>query len=150
MKTHFLLPRYFMYIGMILAGFSIMMPELPSDSPLKFEINLTIPVIYDEGKWFTLIENNMDQEIIIISRLIGFYFIAFAKEKIEDEMINNIRLRSMMIAIISQIGLQIAMELFLYNGTYWQYFGLSFFSLLPIYIIVFQAYKLKIKLSHEE
>lgn len=139
-----------MYIGIVLAGFSIMMPELPSDSPLRFAINLTIPVIYDEGKWFTLIENTIDQEIIIISRLIGFYFIAFAKEKIEDEMINNIRLRAMMIAIICQISLQISMELFLYNDTYLQYFGLSFFSLLPIYIIVFQAYKLKIKLSNEE
>lgn len=150
MKTHFLLPRYFIYIGIVLVGFSIMMRELLSDSPLELYFNLNIPVIYDNGNWFTSIENNMKDEIQTISLLIGFYFIAFTKEKIEDEMINNIRLRSMMIAIISQIGLQIAMELFLYNGTYWQYFGLSFFSLLPIYIIVFQAYKLKIKLSHEE
>lgn len=150
MKTHFLLPRYFIYIGIVLVGFSIMMRELLSDSPLELYFNLNIPVIYDNGNWFTSIENNMKDEIQTISLLIGFYFIAFTKEKIEDEMINNIRLRSMMIAIISQIGLQISMELFLYNGTYWQYFGLSFFSLLPIYIIVFQAYKLKIKLSHEE
>jgi len=148
MKTHFLLPRYFMYIGIALTVISILW-ELLEDLRTK-DISLRIPVIYEDGNWFTIIKNDFSDEIWTILTLLGLYFIAFAKEKIEDEMINNIRLRSVMIAIICQIVLQILAELLLFQNEYITLFTYERFTILPIYIIVFQAYKLKIKLSHEE
>jgi hypothetical protein len=148
MKTHFLLPRYFKYIGIVLTVISILW-ELLEDFQTK-DISLRIPVIYEDGNWFTIIKNDFSDEIWTILTLLGLYFIAFAKEKIEDEMINNIRLRSVMIAIICQIVLQILAELLLFQNEYITFFTYERFTILPIYIIVFQAYKLKIKLSHEE
>lgn len=151
MKTHFLLPRYFMYIGMVLIVISIAYWEHLEKFQSK-EINLTIsiPVIYENGNWFTMIKNDFLDEIWTITTLIGLFFCAFAKEKMEDEMINNIRLRSLMIAIICQILIQILAELLLFHNEYITFYRLERFIILPIYIIVFQAYKLKIKLSHEE
>jgi hypothetical protein len=148
MKTHFLLPRYFMYIGIALTVISILW-ELLEDFQTK-EISLRIPVIYEDGNWFTIINNDFSDEIWTILTLLGLYFIAFAKEKMEDEMINNIRLKSIMIAIICQIVIQILAELLLFHNEYFTFYRLERFIILPIYIIVFQAYKLKIKLSHEE
>lgn len=153
MKTHFLLPRYFMYIGIMLTTFSIIwygLDDYLNNLNIMNELNFKIPVVYDNGKWFTIIENDVEGEIWTIITLIGFFFIAFAKEKTEDEMINNIRLRSFMIAIICQIVIQILAELLLFHNEYFTFYRLERFIILPIYIIVFQAYKLKIKLSHEE
>jgi hypothetical protein len=137
-----------MYIGIALTVISILW-ELLEDFQTK-EISLRIPVIYEDGNWFTIINNDFSDEIWTILTLLGLYFIAFAKEKMEDEMINNIRLKSIMIAIICQIVIQILAELLLFHNEYFTFYRLERFIILPIYIIVFQAYKLKIKLSHEE
>jgi hypothetical protein len=89
MKSSFLLPNQFKKIGY-----------------LFFPIGLLFWIAFQQGLFSDQINHPLKVIILTISFfsfLLGFYFICFSKEPIEDEFIASIRLRSFHISSLIQM-----------------------------------------------
>ena len=99
-----LLPHYFKLIGAIIAplGFSLwLLVQFGVVTKVFFEIS-------GESTSPSIAALNHNINVIVatvgfISFLAGMYFVSFSKEKVEDEMINKIRLDSFQFAALVQI-----------------------------------------------
>ncbi len=102
--------------------------------------------------FFKVIENNVLDEVLLILAIIGALFIAFSKEKQEDEFINKIRLNSLVWATYVNYSILIISTIFVYRATYFWVMILNMLTILIIFIIRFnwQLMKLKKEVSHEE
>ena len=89
MKSLFLLPNRFKKIGYLLFPIGLIIWISIQQGLFKTELNHTIKVITLTLSFFSF--------------LFGLYFISFSKEPIEDEYINNVRLKSFQISSITQM-----------------------------------------------
>jgi len=89
MKTSLLLPNRFKKIGLVLFPFGLFVWILTQKELIITELNNTNKVITLTLSFFCF--------------LFGLYFLTFSKEPIEDEYINNIRLKSFQISSLIQM-----------------------------------------------
>ena len=99
-----------------------------------------------------IIENNILDEILLIIAIIGGLFVAFSKERQEDELINKIRLNSLVWATYVNYIILIISTIFVYDLTYLWVMIINMLTILIIFTIRFnwQLMKLKKEVSHEE
>ncbi|MGV6946909.1 hypothetical protein [Sphingobacterium kyonggiense] len=140
MKKIPLLPRYFQWIGLILL--LLMIPyKIYQDSISGIRIN-TFVVYNDtplqESGLFEIMEVDIGFTLFLLISLLGLTFIAFAKTKVEDEMIQSIRLYSWSWAILIMIGLGILITLSIYGMTFVSFALLFGHILLILFIIIFR------------
>lgn len=140
MKKIPLFPRYFQWIGLILL--LLMIPyKIYQDSISGIRIN-TFVVYNDtplqESGLFEIMEVEVGFTLFLLISLLGLTFIAFSKTKIEDEMIQSIRLYSWSWAILIMIGLGILITLFIYGMTFVSFALLFGHILLILFIIIFR------------
>lgn len=140
MKKIPLLPRYFQWIGLILL--LLMIPyKIYQDSISGIRIN-TFVVYNDtplqESGLFEIMEVEVGFTLFLLISLLGLTFIAFSKTRIEDEMIQSIRLYSWSWAILIMIGLGILITLFIYGMTFVSFALLFGHILLILFIIIFR------------
>ncbi|MDR4043403.1 MAG: hypothetical protein Q3W80_01055, partial [Alistipes sp.] len=90
--------------------------------------------------------------IAIIGTVVGALFIGFSREKIEDEMIQHIRLNALMAAMWINYLLLIVVSLSIYNINYLTVMACGMATPLVIFLLVyhFNLYKLNRNLHHEE
>ena len=121
-----LLPRYFRIIGFVLVAISVVLAILFFVELLKIE---------------TEIFENINGYIL----LLAFLLIASSKEKIEDELTLNIRLRAFAIAFIFGAGFMIIYPLMnlLISGRYFQNYGPFGILNLMFFIYFGQYYRMK-------
>lgn len=154
MKKIPLLPRYFRWIGLGLVFiFLIITARLKGKEivPSNFSFS-TFAILGGDNGPFEIINTDMGLTFQLLSIFLGLSFIAFAKYKYEDEMINSIRLYSWSWSIISFAIFNVLLIAFIYGS--W-YISLAFLSpniILLLYIIIFrfQIFKMNRRLSHEE
>ena len=107
----------------------------PDFLDLKF---FAIYIHYINAKYFTIITHQMIEEIGGVLLITGLFFIAFSKEKVESEILNQLRLRTFYISSYFNLIYILISILFFYG------FGfvgaLTFFAVgwLVIYILVFR------------
>ena len=99
MKTHFLLPNSFKKVGWILLALST---PLIVFGELEFLKDISILAIYNSGftllgggggeGFFQIIKDDIQFELVGLLLIAGGVFVAFAREKNEDEFISKIRL----------------------------------------------------------
>ena len=96
MKTNYLLPNRFKKIGwfLFIPGIILGIFYLIYEPQPKF-LNVTVFAIAESLFKFSFIKNNVFDEITGLLLIIGPIFIAFSKEKSEDEYISKIRLDSL-------------------------------------------------------
>ncbi|MCX6147718.1 MAG: hypothetical protein NTW25_10805 [Candidatus Kapabacteria bacterium] len=109
MKSRLLLPHKYKKYGWI-----IFVPSLLFGLFIMFKINgiEEIPFfktnvfaimshqLFSNKIYFTFVENNITDELILVFVTLGAYLIAFSKEKVEDEMNYFIRMRSMALTLL--------------------------------------------------
>ena len=90
--------------------------------------------------------------IAIIGTVVGALFIGFSREKIEDEMIQHIRLNALMAAMWINYLLLIVVSLSIYNINYLTVMACGMATPLVIFLLVyhFNLYRLNRNLHHEE
>jgi len=158
MKTNYLLPNKYKTIGWILFSIGII-------SGIFFVANgyesnaLTIKVlsIYDginttvNGKlsFFTIEENSIIGELIVILIVIGGLIVGFSREKVEDEFIYKLRKDSLVWAIIFNYAVLLFATIFIYDLAYFHVLVFNMFTPLVFFIFRFNFLKLKSQ-SHEE
>lgn len=143
MKTRFLFPNRYKMLGWIMlvpsliAGFLAIL----SDNAL-FELETTVFALYDGGifessKASRLIENNIFDEMVAITAIVGGLLAAFSREKDEDEYISQIRLESLLWATYINYGFLIFSVLFIYGLAFYQVLLLNMLTLLLIFLVRF-------------
>lgn len=140
MKKIPLLPRYFQWIGLIML--LLMIPyKIYQDSISGIRIN-TFVVYNDtplqESGLFEIMEVDIGFTLFLLISLLGLTFIAFSKTKVEDEMIQSIRLYSWSWAILIMIGLGVLITLSIYGMTFVSFALLFGHILLLLFIIIFR------------
>lgn len=107
---------------------------------------------FNDAVYFDVIENNVTNELAGILLIVSMVFVAFSREKQEDEYISKIRLESLLWATYINYGILVLSLVFLYNFAFFWVMIFNMFTLLIIFIVRYYIMlnKMKRELSHEE
>lgn len=100
---------------------------------------------------FKYFKNNILDEIIGVLLLVSLLFVAFSKEKNEDEFISKIRLESLVWATYFNYAILLLAIIFVYDFQFLNVMIINMFTILIIFIIRFnwEIWKFK-KVNYEE
>src|SRR5574344_1342205 len=161
MKKTFLFPTYFKKIGwaVILANvvlvvifsvilkqsdfFSIKFPSIWGDMGMFDDVN---------SHWFQMVDADYLTTLLPALLMIGLCFVAFSREKVEDEYIVHIREHSLVWSVMIGCALYLFLDLFFY-GFFFLYvwiFYIYVFLILFICKCHYELYSLKKSLKREE
>ena len=159
MKLNFLFPNKFKRIGWLTLIPSVIIGLLT----LIYEyepsfLDFNVPAIFvDElfsvnKKTFRMVTNNILNEILGVLIIISTFFVAFSKEKSEDEYISKIRFDSLAWAVYFNYAILILTFLFIYDFAFLWVMVFNMFTVLLFFIVRFnwQISKLKKSASYEE
>lgn len=158
MKTNYLLPYQFKKIGWIIfiPAFILGVLWLIFDFEPAF-LDVKVLALFNDDflsskGFFAIVENNIANEIIGVLIIISASFIAFSKEKNEDEFISRIRLESLVRATYLNYGILIFALIFIYNMAFLTVMILNMFTILLFFILHFNwaLYKSKKMISDEK
>ena len=155
MKTNYLLPNRFKRIGWVLfipaaIGAIYYLFEEPEPAFLNIKVfsiageNTGFP--FDSGStWFSLVKDNVLNELIMLLLIVSSLFIAFSREKKEDEFISRIRLESLVWATWVNYAILILTIVFVFGLDFFVVMELNMFTLLVFFIARFNwaLYRLK-------
>lgn len=161
MKTNYLFPHKFKNIGWL-----VLIPTLvlgiiffgKEPEFLEFKVfslfgnGFNLSINHEKAEVFQIINDNILNEIIGILLIVSAIFVGFSKEKIEDEFISNLRLKSLTRAVYVNYGLLLVSFFTLYglNFAWFAIFNIFTFLLIFIAVFNFNLWKSKKSLSHEE
>jgi len=159
MKTKLLLPNHFKTPGWIILIPSALLGLfiIISDYEFKF-LDMKVFTIYSgsgvfqDPVLFGMIKANLTGTLVGVLFLIGAIFVAFSKEKSEDEFIAKVRLESLLWATYINYGVLIFCFLFFYEFEFLYVMIFNMFTILIFFIIRFYyiLYRAKKSLSHEK
>ena len=164
MKNDFLFPNKFKKIGWLILIPSVIMGlvTIISDYEPNF-LNFSVPTIIidkldhlgkmpQDKQFFQMIENNILNEILGVLIIISALFVAFSKEKLEDEYISKIRLASLVWAVFVNYAILLFSLLFIYDFSFFWVLVFNMFTVLIFFIVRFnwQISKLKNAALYEE
>ncbi len=159
MKTKLLLPNHFKKPGWIILIPSALLGLfiIISDYEFKF-LDMKVFTIYSgsgvfqDSVLFGMIKANLTGTLVGVLFLIGAIFVAFSKEKSEDEFIAKVRLESLLWATYINYGVLIFCFLFFYEFEFLYVMIFNMFTILIFFIIRFYyiLYRAKKSLSHEK
>ncbi len=151
MRTNYLFPNRFKLPGWFLLGLGIVLgfvyiffQESPGFLNQKVfamvDQEFLHPVIL-----FQMVQTNLFGDIIAILLISGGLFVAFSKEKIEDEYISKIRLESLVWATYINYFVIIFSIIFIYGTAFLWILIFNMFTLLFFFIIRFYWLKKSVK-----
>jgi len=160
MKTKLLFSNQFKRVGWILLVPSTILGILFIffDFKLNF-LDSKVFAIYSESfvPWssatiFGFEKDNITDELVGILFLIGAIFVAFSRERYEDEFIAKTRLESLVWATYINYGILILCFLFFYGTSFLYVMIFNMFTILILFIIRFYyiLYKVHKSLSYEK
>ena len=148
---NYLFSNKFKKIGWALFGIGILLGIVHlfvEESPSFLDVT-TFSLIGDtfvEGSHsFSLIQNNILDEISALFIIVGGLFAAFSKEKYEDEFISKIRLESLVWATYFNYGILLLSVLFVYGLPFFWILMFNMFTTLIIFLVKFNIALGKIK-----
>lgn len=158
MKVNYLFPNKFKNIGWLIfipsaiIGFITLILEYEPDF-LNFNVPaIFIDELFGEKHFFGIIDNNIWNEILGVLIIISALFVAFSKEKLEDEYISKIRLESLVWAVYANYAILLISFLFIFDLSFLWVMIFNIFTILLFFIIRFnwQISKLKKSARYEE
>ncbi len=139
MKNRFLFPHHYRRLGWLIFSPSLILGLVCMYSDFQFDFldlqlsKATLGSIFDTAKL------NFTDEIASIGIIIGLLFIAFSKEKIEDEFITRLRLESLQFAVYLNYAILILQIIVVHNTAFFDIMVYNMFSILLLFIIRFRA-----------
>jgi hypothetical protein len=125
---YLLLPSFLGGIILLLSNF---------ESPIDWKINV-FAIFYDgfftPKKYFGITEVNVISNLTAILFLVGGLLVVFSKEKIEDELIHNIRLNALQWAVFTNYLFLLLAVLFIYGTPFFTVMVCNMFTIIIIYI----------------
>jgi hypothetical protein len=160
MKTKLLFPHRFKSIGWILLvpatvlGILFMFFDFEPDF-----LKVNVFAIYASGELLSgssillnMVGNNISDEIVAVLFIVGALFVAFSREKTEDEFISKTRLESLVWATYVNNIILIFCILFFYDMAFLWVMIFNMFTILIFFIVRFYfiLYQTKKSLGHEK
>ena len=136
MLTKMLLPRRFQLIGWIM--FFPLAILLVLNGFYDYEIDWLTWDNFRSGDIFNTSNENFTNGISIVGTFLSLFFIAFSKEKQEDEYIQKLRLDSLLIAFYVYGLLTVLGTLVFYSVGYLEFMGFNMFSIQLVFILRFR------------
>ena len=158
MTKNYLFPSQFQKLGWILlVPFGILLLYFcftTSVSRIEWKVPVFAIIHNDFGNpdWFKIVKNDIMDEILSIGLIVSLLFIAFSKEKNEDEYISQIRANSLVWALLINFLFLILCEFFVYGLVFFEILCVNLFSILVLFIIKFKiaVFKLNKSTKNEE
>lgn len=158
MKTKLLLPNKFktpgwiMLIPTTLFGLYIIFSDFEFDFLDSRVFAFFSDEILGDSVTMGFIHTNLTYTITGIIFIISAFFVAFSREKTEDEFIARIRLESLLWATYINYAILLFCFLFFYDFGFLYVMIINMFTILVIFIIRFQylLHRAKKSLSHEK
>ena len=158
MKLNYLFPNRYKKIGLIILipslilGLIVVIYDL---EPEMFDLNVPavfVNDIFEDSAFMGITNNNILNEICGVFLIISLILVAFSKEKQEDELINKIRLESLVWATYLNYGILLLAMIFVYDLSFLWVMIFNMFTILLFFIVRFnwQVMKLNKTLSYEE
>lgn len=158
MKTKLLLPNKFktpgwiMLIPTTLFGLYIIFSGFEFDFLDAKVFTFYSNEILGESVTMGFVKTNLTLTVTGLLFIISAFFVAFSREKTEDEFIARIRLESLLWATYINYGILLFCFLFFYDFGFFYVMIFNMFTILVIFIIRFQylLHRAKKSLSHEK
>jgi len=161
MNTTALFPKSYRNIGLglIILALLIWIIEMLFGGLSLLE-NIKVLALYDSGipfdqsregnSFFRIIQDDFRYEAVSVILLLGLLLFGFSKRKLEDELVQKIRLESLLWATYVHFFLFILLTLFTFGLFYLNILVFSVFTILLIYIIRFEYKMFLLKKSINE
>lgn len=158
MKSNYLLPNTCKTWGWGIFGLGILLwliLVLFEEEIRQIEIPTFVlysDMIFTGEKWFQIVKTDISLTLIYLFTTVGSLLLMFSKEKIEDEFIAQLRLRSLQWSILVIYGLFLIANLLIYGLLFLNIIAIQLLILPIIYTIRFHyvIYKHKNTISDEE
>lgn len=147
MLTSILFPRKFKFIGIILCIIGTILGIVRFYFGIKlklFDVNVfAIYSQYFETNYFKVISNHISEELTALFLITGLLMLCFSQEKNENDNLNQIRLKSLIISIYLNTGIILISLIFIYGLIFINIIVLNLISPFIIYLITFNWLKHK-------
>jgi len=160
MKTNYLFPNSFRMIGWVLLIPAIVLGYMVLFENLEFSfLNVkTLSLLPDSlfgatsntNSLWSVVEDNFTQELVGILFIVSAIFVAFSKEKNEDEYIYKIRLESLVWATYLSFAIQILCILFFYDFTFLKSMMINTVTILIVFIVRYNFIIYRSKFQKDE
>ncbi len=137
MKNKFLFPHHYRRIGWMIFIPSLVLGLACMYADFRFSF-LEFDMVIQKSL-FDSDTLNFTDEIASVGLIISLLFIAFSKEKIEDEWISKLRLESLQFAVYLNYAVLILQILMVHNTAFFDIMVYNMFSVLLLFIIRFRA-----------
>ncbi len=154
MKNHLLLPNKMRLIGLLILPFALawLIATGILNKPVFEFLQVSTgksntPANIFGQPWFLFSHGfsaDLNLTCSIVLSIICLFMVAFSKEKIEDEYVRSIRLRSLQISVYVNYFVLLLATIFLYDTGFLMVMEVNLFTILIIFIIVYY-YHLHIK-----
>lgn len=142
MNSKLLLPNKYKRIGLFLLPPSLLLGILNLYDEFRFEF-LTIENTAKEGMFESDI--NLTDEFALTGTIISLLFIAFAREKQEDEYIESIRLKSLKWAVLVNYGLLLIATWLIHGSHGFTFLDVMIYNMLTVLIIFIIRFNLVLR-----
>jgi hypothetical protein len=143
MNRNYLFPHVYRFIGWIVLvpGLILGLAHMLGGFEATW-LNLPVFVVSEPGflgedKWFGLSTNNLTDELAGVMLIIGLAFVAFSRERSEDEFIARIRLESLLRATYLNYGILLLTIVFMYGSAFFWVLVFNMFTILLFFIVHF-------------
>ena len=138
LMKNLLLPYHFKLMGIFLVITGIVLAVFY----IWFDFNFTFPVfavisVFLETKIFAVFRTNVADELTLLLLVTGFSLMVFSKEKHESEILNALRLRSLMKAILVNTVFLLFSIIFVFGGGFVAVLIFNLVSLQLFYLVFF-------------
>ncbi|MBG16566.1 MAG: hypothetical protein CL853_09465 [Crocinitomicaceae bacterium] len=143
MKNNYLLPHKFKLIGLILLAPTLVLAAMFLFNDFEFEFlelsvfSLANTPLFGDADLFVTLSNNITNELIAVLSIVSLLFIAFSKQKNEDELVNAIRLKSLVMATYINYFILLFCVIFFYELAFLWVMLLNMFTILIFFIVYF-------------
>lgn len=143
MKNNYLLPHKFKLIGLILLAPTLVLAAMFLFNDFEFEFldlsvfSLANTPLFGDSDLFVTLSNNITNELIAVLSIVSLLFIAFSKQKNEDELVNAIRLKSLVMATYINYFILLFCVIFFYELAFLWVMLLNMFTILIFFIVYF-------------
>ena len=143
MKNNYLLPHKFKLIGLILLAPTLVLAAMFLFNDFEFEFlelsvfSLANTPLFGDADLFVTLSNNITNELIAVLSIVSLLFIAFSKQKNEDELVNAIRLKSLVMSTYINYFILLFCVIFFYELAFLWVMLLNMFTILIFFIVYF-------------
>lgn len=136
MKTKWLFPHSYRLTGWLLFVPSAILGIVTLNDKFEFSF-LTLPIVADDF-FGSKILVNLTNELAAIGVILGLLFVAFSREKVEDEMISQLRLEALQWSVYVNYLILTILILFVHGSDFLLVTVYNMFTVLLVFIARFR------------